>query len=117
MAGGSVNIGGVLPGTTAGTQYIGPYTLVPNTASNFAVTEVTLASGANTITVPSWALMCLIVPPTANSQTLTLKGVTGDTGIAISETLPSLLSFTTAPASFVITAGGATTNPTSFIFS
>ncbi len=117
MASGSMTIGGVLPGTTAGTQYIGPYTLTPNGAGNFAVTEVTLVSGANTITVPSWALICLIVPPITNTEGLVLKGVTGDTGVAISETLPSLLSFTTAPASFVVTAAGNTSAPTSFIFS
>jgi hypothetical protein len=94
--------------------------LVPNTAGNFVVSETTLASGANTITVPTdWPEFCLIVPPVTNTEGLTLKGVTGDTGIAISPSAPTLLSFPSgsAPASFVVTAAGNTSNPTSFIFS
>jgi len=40
----------------------------------------------------------LIVPPTANTATITLKGVTGDTGQKISRTTPTVLGWdTTAP--------------------
>lgn len=115
---GSVTIAGLLTGTTAGTQYPGPYTLTPNAAGNYAVTETTLASGANTITVPTWAALCIIAPPITNAVALTLKGVTGDTGILIDLTSPSLLNFpSTPPASFVVTAASLTTAPTTFIFS
>jgi hypothetical protein len=115
---GSVTLQGLLTGTTAGTQYIGPYTLTPNAAGNFAVTELTLASGANTIAVPTWAEFCVIVPPPTNAVALTLKGVTGDTGIPLSLTVPSELAFpATPPASFVVTAASLTTAPTTFIFS
>lgn len=70
---------------------------------------VTLASGANTITVPSTSYThVLILPPSGNVQTLTLKGVSGDTGVALSVTKPVLLSLASV-ASFVITAGGTVT--------
>jgi hypothetical protein len=108
----SGNINNVPQGTTA----IGPLTIAATSSNLFSITNVVLGSGANTITVPSWAVGVLIQPPSGNTQTLTLKGVTGDTGVAISETGPTLLSFTTPPSTFVVTAGGATTGDTSFTF-
>ena len=86
-------------------------------SNNEATTNVALASGANTITVPAGATGVIIIPPSANTQTLILKGVTGDTGVGISPTQPTLIMFSTsAPASFVITAGGAIAAETAFIF-
>lgn len=115
---GSVTVGGVLTGTLAGTQYIGPYTLNPTTTGNFAVTEVTLVSGANTISVPSWATVVLIIPPVTNTIALTQKGVSGDTGTAISPQAVSVLSFPSSPpASFVVNAATTTTGVSTFIFS
>src|SRR3990167_8626299 len=65
----------------------------------------TLASGANTITVPDTdCSVCIFVPPTTNTQTITLKGVTGDTGIALDPVLPALIPLADV-ASFVLTAG------------
>ena len=64
-----------------------------------------LASGNNTITVPSGALGCTIKPPTGNAQTLTLKGVNGDTGIALAKVSPTSLGLDTGVTSFVISAG------------
>lgn len=72
------------------------------------VTDVDLALGANTITVPSAADGVVIVPPASNTSTIILKGVTGDTGVGISPSAPTLLMFSaTPPASFVLTAGAA----------
>lgn len=71
---------------------------------------VTLASGANTITVPSGGSTVkgvTIIPPELNDQSITLKGVTGDTGIVLSKVDPTSLGFETAPATFVLTAGGS----------
>ena len=116
---GSITIQGLLTGTTSGTQYVGPYTLVPNAAGNFAVTEVILVAGNNTIAVPTWATVCLIVPPTANVlTTMTLKGATGDTGTPLSLSAPSVISFpVTPPADLIITAAGSASPPTTFVFS
>lgn len=69
---------------------------------------VDLASGANTITVPSNAVAVTIIPPSDNEETITLKGVTGDTGISLSKTDPCSLSLLSV-SSFVLTAGGVIT--------
>ena len=69
-----------------------------------------LTAGANTITLPTGGSTpkgATIIPPPANVQTITLKGITGDTGIALHKTDPTSISFDTAPpASFVLTVGG-----------
>lgn len=73
------------------------------------VDVLTLAAGANTITLPTGGTTvtgATIVPPSTNTATITLKGVTGDTGIILSKTDPTSITFdTTPPASFVLTAG------------
>jgi hypothetical protein len=83
---------------------------VENTESPGSVTLHSLSSGNNTITVPSSSGVTVkgatIVPPSDNTQTLTLKGIAGDTGIALSKVNPTAISFDTAPANFVLNAGG-----------
>ncbi len=58
---------------------------------------------------PAGSFGVLIEPPAGNLVALTLKGVTGDTGIPIATNLPTLLSFgTPASANAVgLTSGGA----------
>lgn len=48
-----------------------------------------------------------IIPAAGNATTLTLKGVTADTGTAISKTNPTMLTWDTAPTTSGITAGDA----------
>jgi len=79
-----------------------------------AVSVFTLTVGANTITIPtggSQVTGATIVPPTGNTSTLTVKGTTGDTGIAIHKTDPTSLALdttSTTQTSFVITVGTTT---------
>lgn len=81
-----------------------------NTAGPGSVSIHTLSSGNNTITVPATSGITIkgatIVPPVGNTQTLTLKGVNGDTGISLHATDPTSIAFGTAPANFVLSAGG-----------
>lgn len=70
-----------------------------------------LISGANTINATNCPAIAtasgvFILPPRGNGTTLTLKGVTGDTGIPIAYTgAPTFLSFANPPiSSFVIAA-------------
>lgn len=94
---------------TVGTQQIAA---ASNTASPGSVEIKTLASGANTITPPtggSTAVSCTCVPPAANAVTITLKGVTGDTGIAMHLTDPFTVSLASGTTTFVITAGATLT--------
>jgi hypothetical protein len=70
-----------------------------------AVFSQTLTQGAaNTITVPSGTpTTCIIQPPSTNTLTTTLKGVSGDTGVAIHKTQPTFISLDPSVTSFVIT--------------
>lgn len=83
-----------------------------NTASPGSVEIKTLSSGANTITVPTGGatvVACTIVPPAANTTSITVKGVTGDTGVRIHNTDPTSLSIDSSVTSFVLTAGAGIT--------
>lgn len=68
-----------------------------------------LAAGANTITIPTGVKLIAIVPPAGNVQTLTAKGVTGDTGLTLNPAMPSLFSWNGTTTSLVLTAGGIVT--------
>lgn len=82
-----------------------------NVASPGSITIHTLALGANTITIPVGATCtaATIVPPSGNLQTLTLKGVTGDTGVPLHLTDPTTLALPSTSTTFVLTAGGVIT--------
>lgn len=72
---------------------------------------MTLAVGANTIPVPNIAAInvtkgATIIPPSGNVQTITLKGIAGDTGVALHKTDPTSIAFDSPPpANIVLTAG------------
>lgn len=86
------------------------YSAAQNAVSPGAITFQTLVGGNNTITVPIVSGFTVkaatIIPPAGNTQSLTLKGVAGDTGIVISNIDPTSIGFETAPATFVLNAGG-----------
>jgi len=67
-----------------------------------------LSTGANTMTLPtggSTPTGAIIIPPPGNTVALTLKGVGGDTGIALSKVDPAIITFDNPPpVSFVINA-------------
>lgn len=78
-----------------------------NAASPGKLDIVTLASGANTITPPTGGTSPVgvtIIPPAANVIGVTLKGVTGDTGIALHLTHPTSLGLGSSTGTFVLTA-------------
>lgn len=79
-----------------------------NTSAPGQADIVTLASGANTITVPtggSTPTGVTIIPPVGNTQSITLKGVTGDTGVRLHDTDPTSLGLDSSVTSFCLTAG------------
>ena len=94
-------------GVTAGQTL----TAAENTSSPGSVTVQDLASGFNTITVPVatgvTVVSVTIVPPAANSTSITLKGVTGDTGIRIHNTDPTTIAIHSTVTSIGLTAGAA----------
>jgi hypothetical protein len=78
-----------------------------------------LAAGANTITIPTLPAPtgCIIKLPATNTSVVTLKGITGDTGIAIGKTSTQVLTWdaTAVPASFVLTSVATQTGLTTEI--
>lgn len=88
-------------------DFVGTETLddAVNTAAPVQSTLTTLANGANTITAPTGAAACTIIPPTTNTDSITLKGVSGDTGIRIHNTDPTTVAIDSSVTTFVLTAG------------
>lgn len=113
----NVTIQGTVTSLPSGnSKQLGPVTIT-NANSLGSITDTTLGSGANTITIPSTtAIGVLITPPTGNTVALTLKGVAGDTGVAMHLTNPTFFSFPAGTADFVITAASATSAPTEFFW-
>lgn len=107
----TITLNGTVTGMTSGSKAITATWTDADALPN--VHTQTLTQGAsNTITVPTVptaAKGVLIVPPTTTTETVTLKGIAGDTGIVIASAEPTFLVFSAAPpASFVITLGAGT---------
>ncbi len=89
-----------------------------NTASAGYMTIVPLATGFNAVLVPTagatpvaiLVTAVTIVPPAGNTNTLTLKGVTGDTGIPLHLTDPTTIALASSATQVGITVGTAITN-------
>lgn len=111
---GNVTLQGNVTGAPTGSRTFGPIS-IPLASAVDATQVLSLSSGNTTITVPTGSTLCVILGPNAvnpqpnplNSQTLTVKGVAGDTGIAVSAKYPTMISWDTAPASFVINSTGS----------
>lgn len=108
----TITIQGTIINLPGGGRTVGPITL-SSAAACGQVTQVVLQSGANTITVPSTPAPngCVIVLPSTNTAVTTLKGVSGDTGIAIGKTTSHVLTWdpTAVPASFVLNSAATQT--------
>ena len=121
MATGTFTISGTTSGGPGGSIQLTLSTPVPTAVPNDQT--VVLTTGANTITIGALTTWLAIVPPNAPvpspnppfAGTLTLKGVSGDTGIVISNKYPTVLEWdltgSTSPASIVVNAStGCTIN-------
>lgn len=86
-----------------------------NANSPAQIQLLTLASGANTINATSCPALpqaggVVLIPPTANTIGVTLKGASGDTGNPLSLTAPYVYTFPNPPpTSFVLTASNIIT--------
>lgn len=91
------NISGTKTGNSAVSNAIGTLTLT-NTDSTNANTSQSFAAGVfEAIALPDLSgtqsiKRVLIVPPSGNTGTILLKGVTGDTGVSLHKTEASLVS-------------------------
>jgi hypothetical protein len=110
----SLTLSGTISGLPGGSETIS--LSLTNSSASGAATFTTLASGFNTINVPSGSLWVIIVPPSGNTTSLTLKGITGDTGIVLHPSQPSLIGLAAAQTTIGITAGASMSSPTLFQF-
>lgn len=104
---GSWRIFGAVTGLTSGTRAVDVSVVAPASAVDVSTT-VSYAVGFTAITPPAAATAALIIPPSANTNAITLKGVTGDTGIPISKTQPTLLTLVAGSTFGLTIATGAT---------
>lgn len=108
----SITISGSVKDTPTGSKTIGPITL-SSTDANSQIQQIVLQSGANTITIPTTPAPsgCIIKLPSDNTAVTTLKGVSGDTGIAIGKVTTTVLHWDSAavPASFVLNSASTQT--------
>jgi hypothetical protein len=82
------------------------YTAATNTNSPAMSELKTLTTGANTITPPtggSTVKGVTIIPPASNAVLMTLKGVTGDTGVPMHKTDPTSIGLDTTVSTFCVT--------------
>ena len=115
---GTLTLAGNVSGAPSGARTVGPIQILFSNAVD-VLTSVALISGAVTVTVPSGATACVLFPPNAAypkpnpnfGGTLTVKGISGDTGVPISNTTFSVFSWDagTSPSSFVIASTAAGT--------
>ena len=118
MATGSINLMAAVSGGPDGARTFGPLSITTNAAVT-AETSVSLISGSVTVPVPAGSTAVVLFPPNginptpnpAFGGTLSLRGVAGDTGIALSNKWPTVLPFdpVNLPASFVLTSTAAGT--------
>lgn len=81
-----------------------------NISSPGMIQVMTLASGNNTITVPTGGTVptaVTILKPSGNTTALTFKGVAGDTGVRLHDTDPDSISLHSSAATFVLNAGAS----------
>jgi hypothetical protein len=89
-----------------------------NATSPGVIEVLTLASGNNTITVPNDDVTGVtIIPPPANEETITLKGVNGDTGIRLHLTDPCSIGIDAAVVTTFVLSAGAEIVGVRFIWS
>lgn len=115
---GTVTTSGTVTGLPGGNSL----TIAGQITSAAAVGELlqqALTTGANTITVPTGSVAVIITPPSGSVVVLTLKGVTGDTGVIIAPSglvsFPAVIPLGAAQTTIVVNAS-APVSLVSFLF-
>lgn len=84
---------------------------IPISAGIDAALTIPAFSAFTAVAIPAGATGCIITPPPSNLIALTLKGVTGDTGIGMHLTNPQILTFAAGATTFGITPTGTLLGP------
>lgn len=102
---GSWRIVGAVSGLASGTREVDVSITAGAAAVDSSFTQT--INGFAAVAVPTGALAVLIIPPSGNANAITLKGITTDTGIPLSKTLPSAFALA-AGSAFGILTGAST---------
>lgn len=94
---GSWRIYGAVTGLTSGTRAV-DVSIAVGAGVDGTIQQSFAVATFGAIAVPTGCTAMLIIPPAGNVGTITLKGVTGDTGIALSKVKPTVLALDGAPA-------------------
>lgn len=116
MATGILRILTTITGLAEGEVTVGPLEFQTTTAVGERRSPLNLVTGANTIAVPAAATVAVFIPPAGNTQTLTLKGVSGDTGVRLHKTFPTPIALDAGANANLIIAAGGTVNGCVVVF-
>lgn len=94
---------------SAGSQTF-TFDILANANSQYDFRTVNLASGDNTITVPTTAAGVVLLAPATNAVAWKVKGNAGDTAIAQGLTGIHIETFPTSPPASILLNAGATLN-------
>lgn len=103
---GSWRIFGSVTGLPSGTRSVDVSINAGATAPDQTTTQS--INGFAAVAVPTGYSGVLIIPPSANVNTITLKGITGDTGVPLSPSQPSAIALGTGVTTIGITTSAAT---------
>lgn len=94
MATAIVNIAGAVMGLDSGAMSVLPGAITTTDAQYEAKSVALTATTNNSITLPNSGncTAAIIVPPVNNTVTLLLKGASGDTGLYIHKTMPTVIA-------------------------
>jgi|SRR5689334_16751848 len=97
------------------------FSAIASTTANAQSQVSSLTIGFNAFTIPTGQATVpsavTIVPSTTNTIGMTLKGVTGDTGIPLSPNSPSCVALATTATTFGITAASTISSGVRLIYS
>lgn len=82
----TITVTGTKTGLETGSTAIAPAVITNATSVANTTTQSFAAATFAAVTVPTGAVGVIIKPPAANLGTITMKGVTGDTGIPLHKT-------------------------------
>ncbi len=105
----------IVLGFTSAVEYTQEFSAAASTTSS-GQNQLVSVTTALTVTVPSNSVAVTIIPPTANTTALTVKGVSGDTGVGLHLTDPSSIGLSTTQSTFIL-AAATTTAGVRLIFS
>ncbi len=95
--------------------YVPPQLPLTNTTPPGNVpTNLALSTGNNTVTIPAGTNRIMLVDPPGSTNAKTLKGVAGDSGIALRPGDVHVFGVTSSQASFVVNAAAPETIAVAF---